>query len=132
MTMETYGRPDLSARYSRLSPAMTTSLCDAASKGELTLLLTTARSSVVPAWNAEVQRLFRNGLIPRIYMCFLHSEQTTPEDTILRLKDTFRVPSASYSVISSAPGRTLICALYSKETAKPLPDSPTPSTPAAA
>ena len=129
MTMETYGRPDLSVRYSKLSPLMIELLCDGATKGEVIPLLTTAKSSKVPAWNAEVQRLFKRGRIPRIFMLFRHAQETTIGDTISRLRDTFQVPNASYSTISSVPGKTLICASYSKETEKQPPASPTSSTP---
>lgn len=86
------------------------------------------RFGMLPVGLAELLRLVNDERIRRIYVLLTHTTETTAltamKDFSLRSKGILGLPNVLYSVRSVKPGRTLICASYSKGTSESVPGLP--------
>jgi hypothetical protein len=131
-----YLRANWNGSFTRHFDKIADLVCDGASKGKVTPLITSAKSVPANAQHVNLERLFNAGRIPRIYISFLRNEDPSRRQTdqaiISKLRVIFQDPSVNFSVTSSKPDRLLICASYSKGTAKRPPSSPNSNMPSAA
>jgi hypothetical protein len=96
------------------------------SPANLIRLFIPCRFGMLPVMLASLLRLVNDASIPRIYVLLTHTTETTAAtataDFTLRSKGILGLNNVRFSVRSVKPGRTLICASYSKETLKSGPE----------
>jgi hypothetical protein len=99
-----------------------------ADPANLIRLFIPCRFGMLPVSLAALLRSVNDGRTRPIYVLLTHTKETTAAiaiaDFTLRSKAILGLTNVRYSVRSVKPGRTLICASYSKETSKSAPVQP--------